>query len=164
MYAEADKLRKSILPPFKKIKRVAIPAGLLSKKDQLFYYFFMKNLGIKVKLIKTKINSNNMKTSIANLINDSIKAMHSKASIILMPIIEKRDNIIENITLPDPAKDIVAKIKNIKLLKVNLAETNPHDFCVKFGLAMNMKLKTINKAYFDALEKAKMGMHEYSKN
>jgi radical SAM superfamily enzyme YgiQ (UPF0313 family) len=155
LYADAKKIKSSLYPSFEKIKKVIIPEGILSKKEQRFLYYFMKNIGIKAQFITAKINPSDLKSGIADFINTSTKSIKSKASVIMMPVIEKGMPSFEN-TLQDTAKELLSNIKNIKLLPLNIGNSNPYNYCVSLGLAFDKKLKKINKAYFLALEKAQL--------
>jgi radical SAM superfamily enzyme YgiQ (UPF0313 family) len=153
LYDNAKKIKNSLPPSTDKIKNVIIPEGILSKKEQKFFYYFMKNMGIKAKFIKAKINPMDLKNDISALIKTEVKALKDKAGLIIMPVIEKHGGAFEN-SLQDVGKELLANIKNIKLLPLNIVNMNPYDFCLSFGLALDKKLKKINKAYFLAWEQA----------
>jgi radical SAM superfamily enzyme YgiQ (UPF0313 family) len=156
LYDEAKKVKEYLLPGEKKIKRVAIPEGILSKNEQKFFSIFLKNIGIKTKFIKAKIDSTNLKKEdIALFIKTEMKYIKDKADLIIVPISEKYSEITES-SLQDMGKELLSNIKNIKLLPLNEINKNLYTFCLSFGLAMDKKIKKIQKAYFLALEQAEL--------
>jgi len=113
----------------------------------------MKNIGIKTQFVTAKFNSSDMKGDITAFLKTEMQSIKDKASLIIMPVMEKHSGIFESIR-QDGGKDILSNIKNIKMLPINKISGNSYDFCLSFGLALNKKLKKINKAYFLALEQS----------
>ncbi|MFC1855667.1 B12-binding domain-containing radical SAM protein [Thermodesulfobacteriota bacterium] len=152
LYSEAENIKKMLLPSIIKVKSVIILEETLSKKDQRLFYYFMKNIGVKVRFVQSKMNPADLKNNISTYLKSEVKTLKNKAGMIMMPIIEKPVSAFENIC-QDMSKELLNNIKNIKLVPMNFANKNPYDFCLNFGLAMNKKLKKINKAYFSALKR-----------
>jgi radical SAM superfamily enzyme YgiQ (UPF0313 family) len=150
LFEEAIKLKKYLPHKKEKVERIVIPEDVLTRDEQTFLYYFFKNIGLSVKIIKAGIHPKSWPDDLKKYIGSHMKSFKKKAGIIILPVGEKYsyvDKYIQEMTIE--FKEVA---KNIKFMPCNVANVhkNFYDFCLNFGLALDRKLKKINKAYSHA--------------
>jgi radical SAM superfamily enzyme YgiQ (UPF0313 family) len=155
MVRERLKTIKELPFPMRRIKRIALPSSLLDKPHETFLSVFLKELGLRVVVLKEKMR---LPVEAGKQLEQNVRAqvaeLHKRWDCVLLPYLhEVRAQVSE--ALQERKREAVTLARQLKGMNLQslLLEIDPAAFkksCVEIGLALNRNLTEIQKALLRA--------------